>query len=111
MHHLESAGIVVFTIQKDGVKYLLLHYPHGHWDFAKGKVEPGETQQETALRELKEETGLEAEIIPGFLEAFSYIYTEKDGQLATKKVSFFLGQTFSDEVALSYEHDGYAWLS
>jgi len=43
-------------IQK--ICFLLLHYPSGHWDFVKGKMEKNETTHETAIRETKEETGI-----------------------------------------------------
>ena len=53
-----SAGIVLF--RKEGSKklFLLLHYPSGHWDFVKGKMEQGESTHQTAIREAQEETGI-----------------------------------------------------
>ncbi len=52
-----SAGIVLFLEKSEEILFLLLHYPTGHWDFVKGKIESGETEIETAVREAKEETG------------------------------------------------------
>ena len=56
----KSCGAVVFKRQKDGTsKYLVLHYGAGHWDFPKGKQEKNENEEQTALREIKEETGID----------------------------------------------------
>ncbi|MFZ5500518.1 MAG: NUDIX domain-containing protein, partial [Candidatus Micrarchaeota archaeon] len=52
----KSCGIVLFS-EDGGRLYLLLHYTAGHWDFPKGHVEADESEAETALRELLEETG------------------------------------------------------
>ena len=53
-----SAGIILFN-DVDKRKFLLLNYPSKHWDFVKGKMEKSETPHETAIRETKEETGLD----------------------------------------------------
>ena len=105
MKFVISAGAVVFY--KD--KFLLLEYSN-HWGFVKGHIEKGETPEETVMRELEEEAGItDARIIPGFKETIGYYYRE--GQtLVSKKVIFFLIQSFTDKVKISYEHKGYAWL-
>ena len=54
----KSCGAVIFIKKDDSTKYLLLNYEAGHWDFVKGNVEPNETEKETVVRELKEETGI-----------------------------------------------------
>jgi bis(5'-nucleosidyl)-tetraphosphatase len=106
-----SAGIVVFIKENSEIKYLLLHYSHGHWDFVKGKLEEGEIEQEAAIRELQEETGLHAHIMQDFESSISYHYTEADGIPAHKTVYFFVGEAYSTEVKLSDEHVGYDWLT
>lgn len=107
----KSCGAIVFKKQKDGIKYLLLHYGAGHWDFPKGRQEKKETEEQAALREIKEETGIEdVEFVKGFNEKINYFY--KQGKDAIfKEVVFFLAQSATDEVKLSFEHIGYAWLS
>ena len=54
----QSAGIITFIQTDHEILYLVLHYLSGHWDFAKGKLELGETLVQAAQRELFEETGL-----------------------------------------------------
>lgn len=105
----QSAGIITFAKKDQEINYLILHYLSGHWDFAKGKLEPGETATQAAVRELQEETGLQATIIPGFEESLSYVFKER-GQMIHKTVTFFVGQTAQEPVKLSREHKAYAWL-
>lgn len=109
MIELTSAGLVVFTIVNGHRHYLLLHYPHGHWDLVKGKLEAGETKKQAAIRELQEETGLSAAIIEGFERSFSYNLTHQ-GKPAHKTVSFFIAQALTANVRLSHEHTDFAWL-
>src|SRR3990172_1096582 len=111
MKSLNSAGIVVYYELRGTIEYLLLHYPAGHWDFSKGKLEKGESNQEAALRELAEETGIqEVEILPEFQESFSYFFTDYDGKKTHKTVDFFVGKVHDKKVTLSFEHQGYVWL-
>lgn len=106
----KSCGAVVFSKNAE-VKYLLLHYEVGHWDFVKGNVEPNESEKDTVLRELKEETSItNAQFIEGFREVINYFY-RREGRLVYKEVAYFLVQVQDSEVKLSYEHIGYEWLS
>ena len=105
----KSCGAVVFLKNTD-VKYLLLHYEAGHWDFVKGNVEPHESEKETVIRELREETGIaDAQFIEGFREKIEYFY-RRQGATIHKEVIFFLIETHTEKVELSYEHVGYTWL-
>lgn len=109
MQYIFSAGFILYCV-KDGVrKFLLLQYIGKYWDLPKGKIEKGETKEEAALRELKEETGLTAKIIPGFQTDLEYFFKQK-GVLHRKTVYFFIGETDSEDVTLSDEHIGYTWL-
>ncbi len=105
-----SAGFLLFRTNNKERQYLLLRYPHGHWDLPKGKIEADESKQEAALRELKEETDLAATIIDGFEEQLSYFFRHK-GELINKTVYFFIAEAEQGEVTLSDEHIGFAWLS
>ena len=60
---MQAAGGVVFRQGRDGVEVLLVHRPrYDDWTFPKGKLEPGETHEEAAVREVEEETGLRCEL-------------------------------------------------
>ena len=107
----KSCGAVVFMKRKDSAKYLLLHYEAGHWDFPKGSQEKNETEDRTAEREIKEETGIEdIEFLESFKETIKYFY-KKGEETVYKEVIFFLGQTHTERVKISAEHIGYAWMS
>ena len=107
----KSCGAVIFKRGKDGIKYLLLHYGAGHWDFPKGHMEKAEKGEQTAVREIKEETGIEdIEFADNFREIITYFY-KKGEETIQKEVVFFLAQSATDEVTLSNEHIGYAWLN
>ena len=101
----KSAGAVM--VFRD--KYLLLHYGAGHWGFPKGNIEKSENEKITALREMKEETGLEAELVSGFRKKINYKY-KKGGELVDKTVVYFLARAKNDKVILSEEHKDHTWL-
>jgi len=106
----KSCGVVVFRIENGVKQFLILHYPSGHFDFVKGHVEAGETEEQTLRRELEEETGIvDIKLIKGFREPISYWY-KKDGKMSNKQVVFFLGKTDTKDVTLSHEHQGFVWL-
>jgi bis(5'-nucleosidyl)-tetraphosphatase len=106
----KSCGAVVY-VKNSEVKYLLLQYEAGHWDFVKGNVEEGESEQETTLRELREETGIaDAQFISGFKEKISYFY-KRQGATVYKEVVFFLMEAKNTDVKLSFEHIAFDWLT
>lgn len=53
-----SCGIITYHKSNEGYLFLVLKHGEGHWAFAKGHVEGMESETETAIRELQEETGL-----------------------------------------------------
>lgn len=69
----KTCGAVMFTKKDAKRKYLLITNNSGHIGFPKGHVEFGESEHETAIREVMEETGLKAELITGFRMEYSYI--------------------------------------
>ena len=105
-----SAGIVLFRREDSKNLFLLLHYPSGHWDFVKGKMEKGESTHETAIRETKEETGItDVNFIDDFEEWIEYNF-QYQKELVHKKVVFFLAETTTKEVNISHEHLDYTWM-
>jgi 8-oxo-dGTP pyrophosphatase MutT (NUDIX family) len=63
--------------------------PEGVWALPKGNIDPGESPAETAVREVREETGVEGRLVEK-LGDVRYVYTRKGGQRIFKVVSFFL---------------------
>ena len=105
-----SAGIVLFRKEESKILFLLLHYPSGHWDFVKGKMEQGESTHQTAVRETKEETGItDITFVENFEEWIQYNF-KYQGELVQKKVVFFLAETKTEEVKISHEHSDYTWM-
>lgn len=106
-----SAGVVLYRYNNLDNLFLLLKYPSGHWDFAKGHREIGETNKQTAVRELAEETGIKDIIfVNGFKRRIYYSY-KYAGRMIRKQVIFFLGRTLEENVCLSNEHLEYVWLN
>src|SRR3989442_90424 len=106
-----SAGAVLFNDIGSSRKYLLLKYPAGHWDFPKGNVEKGESEGQTVLREVNEETGLdEVKLIDGFRRKIEYFY-RRENKSVHKEVVFLLAETKNDDVKLSFEHQAYGWIN
>src|SRR3989338_3513288 len=104
-----SAGAVIFRKGKE-IKYLLLHYEAGHWDFPKGHIEEKEAELDTIRREVREETGIDdIELVPNFKEKIQYYY-KINGELMHKEVVFCLAKTEEEKVKISFEHIGYIWL-
>ena len=95
----KSCGAVVFVRGSEGVKYIMIQQRLGHWCFPKGHVEGSETEQETALREIGEETGLKVRIEDGFRHELEY--SPKTG--VWKKVVYFLAERCGGELRLQPE--------
>ncbi len=108
--HERSAGVVLIRRQNGDVRYLLLDYDK-HWDYSKGHVEAGESDESAALREVHEETGIsDLTLLNGFARQIVYFFRDKKKGLIQKTVVFFLGESNAGNVQLSHEHVGHAWL-
>ncbi len=95
-----SCGAVIFREENTEKKFLLIRNRRSaHWGFPKGHIEPGETKEETAVREVFEETGLNIEIIPGFVKCSEYSIQGK----IEKSVSIFLARTVQADYKLQEE--------
>jgi 8-oxo-dGTP pyrophosphatase MutT (NUDIX family) len=105
-----SAGVIVYRQHEGRREYLLLQAAVYYWGFAKGKIEKGESKREAALRELKEETGLDALIHDGFEYSVGYFFKDRAGLPIKKTVYFFVGEAQFGEVTLSHEHKNFIWL-
>lgn len=109
--HEKSCGLVVYNKKLHGeIVFLLLHYPEGHWEFPKGHMEAGEKEKQTALRELREETGIHnAHLVDGFKETIEYQFT-RNTEGINKVVIFFLARVDDIHISLSHEHKEYKWV-
>jgi 8-oxo-dGTP pyrophosphatase MutT (NUDIX family) len=106
----KSCGAVIYINNQEKTRYLLLNYTAGHWDFVKGNVEPNETEKQTVTREMMEETGItEAQFIDGFRESINYFY-RRQGLTINKEVVFYIIESKTQEIKISFEHIGFIWL-
>lgn len=88
MKQEKSCGAVIFREENAIRRYLILKSTQGHTTLCKGHVEKKETEHETAEREIREETGLTVDFIPGFREVITY--APRPGRM--KDVVFFLAR-------------------
>jgi bis(5'-nucleosidyl)-tetraphosphatase len=102
----KSAGAVVFY-RSAQMEYLLLHSTY--WGFPKGHIESGESERATAMREVREETGLHVALIDGFRQVDEYSFA-RHGQTVQKRSVYFLGQAYDRAARISWEHDDLVWL-
>src|SRR5437588_636015 len=89
-----SAGGVVFRLHDDGDGYdvVLIRTHEGRWQLPKGWIDEGETPERTAVREVREEAGIDAELV-GQLDSIKYRYKstyDPEPALVRKQVHFFL---------------------
>ena len=89
MKEEKSCGCIIIN-EKNEV--LLIHHNAGHWDFPKGHVEEMETEVQTAIREVKEETNIDVEVNEKF--RYSTKYSPKEGIM--KEVVYFLARNISN---------------
>ena len=127
-----SAGFVIFRIE-NGVRTYLLLYKKAEriykesWGFPKGWPEKNESDLAAARRETAEEAGITEIIqIVGFKEESEYSFRRKlskaqlrlapkelrnsKGELVSKTITWFLGETEQKAVKISWEHAGFEWL-
>ena len=100
-----SCGAVVFTRINGEIQYVIIQSLEGYYGFPKGHTEPGETETDTALREVLEETGLRVRLLNGFQYVDSHPIPSKPGVM--KQITYFLAEyqnqriTFQKEELLS----------
>jgi len=109
----KSCGGIIFGKKNNEIEYLIVKHKEingGHWDFPKGHIEKGETEEETAIREIYEEVGLKVKILESFREDISYV-ADKEKNIH-KTVVFFLCEAVSSEVKYVFDElENHQWLA
>lgn len=100
-----SAGGVVYRLGEDGPELIVIQVvPEMRWQLPKGVIDPGETIEGAALREVREESGVVAEIVAPLDRIEYWFYANYDGERRHyhKFVDFYLMRYLSGDVA---DHD------
>lgn len=91
----------MFTQQGGKIQYVIIKSTEGDYGFPKGHIEKGESEKETALREIREETGLHVNIISGFRTADEYPLPNKPDVM--KQVIYFSAEFDSQTIKYQKE--------
>jgi len=99
----KSCGAIVYTKDHNRIQYVIIRSKEGIYGFPKGHMEGAESEAETALREVSEETGLTVRLIHGFRTEDSYTFV-RNGETRVKQVVYFLGK-FSNQIPIAQEEE------
>ena len=88
----KSCGAVLFRKEKDGLSFVLVTSPKRYWGFPKGHIERGETEKETAIREIREETSLQVRFLEGFRAVDEHPLLREGRPNSIKRTVYFLAQ-------------------
>ncbi len=91
-----SAGGIVFRREGNSWKVLMVKNRRGSWTFPKGRVEVGENLEDTAVREVEEETAVKASVVK-YAGSVDYVYHKDEGVVVNKKVHFFIMKYISGD--------------
>lgn len=105
-----SAGGVVYRAVDGRIEVQLIRDRFGKMTLPKGKLEPGETAEQAALREIEEETGIAGEIVAPLLTV-QYHYDKPETGRIDKTVHYYLVRALAGELrAQPGEIGGVSWL-
>lgn len=96
MKYIKSCGFVVFKEIEGEIHYLIIRAWNGEYGFSKGHVENDESEYETAIRDLKEETNIEVRIVNGFREQIEYKFPNRENVI--KQSVFFWGEWVENDI-------------
>ena len=96
MRYIKSCGFVAYKRIENINHYLIIKSLNGDVGFPKGHMESEESELETAIRELKEETGVDVKVIQGFRRQIEYELRRIPDTI--KQSVYFLGQCTSDKI-------------
>lgn len=97
----KSCGAVVYTRVNGEIRYVLAQNLEGYYGFPKGHMEAGETEEQTALREIREEVGLCPRLIDGFRTCAEHPLPKKPDVI--KQVVYFLAEYEDQEIIFQQE--------
>lgn len=108
----QSVGAVIkLRSEERAAEFLLLRNRRGFWGFPQGHKEKGETEIQTLVREVKEETGISDLDIRAYIGKISYSYYRGDGLRSDKEVRFYYATTPTKDVKISEEHADFTWAT
>jgi 8-oxo-dGTP pyrophosphatase MutT (NUDIX family) len=105
----KNKGTPEETFSPHPSEFLLLKNRRGFWGFPQGHKEKGESEIQTLIREVSEETGITTLDIKSYIGKIHYSYFRSDGMRSQKEVSFYFALTPSKIVEISYEHYEFRW--
>ena len=103
----KTCGAIVFTYENGIRKYVIIRETginQGYCGFPKGHMEAGETEQDTAIREVKEETGLDVELLDGFRQVDEH-FLAREGRPNDKKTNVYFLAEFHDQELKAQESE------
>ena len=92
LQYEKSCGAVVYCQEDNEIRYLLAYERSGYWVFPKGHMEEGESEHDTALREVKEETGLDVTFVEGFRMLDEHNLAREGRPNTIKQTVYFLAR-------------------
>ncbi|MAS95344.1 MAG: DNA mismatch repair protein MutT [Verrucomicrobiales bacterium] len=113
MRKLKSCGVILFR-REPSLSFLLMCH-RNRYDLPKGHLEEGETEEECALRELREETGIRRDKVEldsdfRYVSTYQTRYRRFNNEMVEKSVVVFLGWLIGDAEVTPSEHQGYEWF-
>jgi 8-oxo-dGTP pyrophosphatase MutT (NUDIX family) len=113
MESLKSCGVLI--VRGRPIREFLLMRHVDRWDLPKGHIDPGETDLQCALREMREETCIPDDAVridPDFLFQNHYVVKTKrvPAGKANKTLVVYLGELVRDVPIIVSEHPGFAWF-
>lgn len=109
-----AVGVIVYHDFLRERKFLILKHRKGHWSYAKGHSDPGETEFLTARRELHEEAGIDdVEFLGSKVLLWErYSFTTKKGKTVKKEVAYFIAKSNTESVKVdNNEITAFKWCS
>ena len=96
MNYVKSCGFIVYKLINNEIYYLVIKSINGDVGFPKGHMEYNESEVETAIREVKEETNIDVNIVCDFRHLIEYKLVNKIDTI--KQSIYFIGKAINDDI-------------